>query len=261
MVCESCRFCSGVRPISAFKSSRSMPGRTPFPRRSGSTPCASELRHFIKGAQQSSINSKLMALRFSGRFRVSVATCPQMRVECLVCHTIAANCAWLLFRSVNPCEPVAINRLRATPSIEPPVRQLPSEEYRVASGLATPRCVAGERQPEFRSQCYRPARPAQRGIRPVRPEPNQSDGSLRRRRPGFSAGPIQGGCADEPQSQDSRSFGHRTDQFRDLFRAGHSDCISERNHLEVFDFEQFDRLSTSSTLHSSPYGLPNAMEI
>ena len=160
----------------------------------------------------------------------------------------------------NPC---AINRLRATPSISPPFRQSPSEEYRVASGLATPRLVAGALQSPSQWQYCRPVRLVQRDIRPVPPSLNQTGGNPRHRRQEFSARPVQDGCADEPRSPDSRICSVTAlHQFANLLRARHADRIGQRNHLQVFDFEQFECVAcTSSTFHRSPYGLPNAMEI
>jgi hypothetical protein len=52
MVCESCRFCSGERPISAFRFSRSMPGGESLARARQISTMASDVLHLFQRAQQ-----------------------------------------------------------------------------------------------------------------------------------------------------------------------------------------------------------------
>ncbi len=76
MVWESFRLSLGERPSSALRLSRSSPEQKALPAPVRIRMIASDFATSSNARNRSSINSKLMALRFSGRFNVIVATPP-----------------------------------------------------------------------------------------------------------------------------------------------------------------------------------------
>ena len=74
MVWESCRFCSGDRPSRAFRLSRSRPEQKALPAPVRMRTNASDFATSSSARRKSSISSKLIALRFSGRLSVMMAT-------------------------------------------------------------------------------------------------------------------------------------------------------------------------------------------
>src|SRR5438309_6846095 len=82
MKAESFTFSSWLLPTNAFRSSRSSPAQNALPAPVMISTCASDFSISSSTRSSSSTNSKLMALRLSGRLSVSVVTpcCSETRI-------------------------------------------------------------------------------------------------------------------------------------------------------------------------------------
>src|SRR5579863_3312503 len=213
MVCESCRFCSGERPSRAFRLSRSIPEQKALPAPVRMTTRASDFATSSSAPSRSSINSKLIALRLSGRFSVMVATRASY-ASCMVWYGIASlqlpNFKLLgtvaiigmirLRRNLAPrtscfAQHDKLNLPRATPNTLPrPLLSLLTA-YLAASVPVILLPVLSASRSLSPSKYCRPARLARRDIRQVLPARNRNGGSRHRTPQESFLPPVPDDCA------------------------------------------------------------------
>src|ERR1700679_1979530 len=219
MVWESCRFCSGERPRRTFRLSRSRPEQKALPAPVRMRTKASDFATSSRARCRSSISSKLIALRLSGRFRVRVAMLASYASRIVLKSIIKLATHLTDFNGLRSSSSLrnsvdvsvqilgrGFNLRVATPKTLLRFLLLLSTAYPAASVLVILRHAVAVLRLLFLWECCRRVRPGRRDNHRGLPARNRS-GGIRHHTPRESfLPPDRGGCADALRSRGNHTL-------------------------------------------------------